>query len=156
MSSLYKRASARQQKILRIVEGAVKNTADHHPEFEFSPRLARSIAKRAAGTLTAAWPDVLAAPVRAPPDKPCQDRYAIQAGPSGSQFVTVLKNEQGNKVSLPAPRGGVTTLHGPTPPLRKTIRDLSLKVAVFKGQGRLLEAEGMIEALRIISHHLGD
>ncbi len=53
MASLYKRANDRQQRVLRIVEGAVKNAADHHPEFDYSPHLARSIAKRAAGTLTA-------------------------------------------------------------------------------------------------------
>ena len=61
MSSLYKRASAPQARILRAVEGAVKNAADAHPEIQISPRHRRSIAKRAAGTLTAQWPDVLAA-----------------------------------------------------------------------------------------------
>ena len=61
MASLYRRATPSQQRILRIVEGAVKNASDAHPEVLISPRLKRSIAKRAAGTLTAQWPDVLAA-----------------------------------------------------------------------------------------------
>jgi hypothetical protein len=60
MSTLYKRATPAQHRVLRIVEGAVKNASDAH-ELEISPRHRRSIAKRAAGTLTAQWPDVLAA-----------------------------------------------------------------------------------------------
>lgn len=61
MSSLYNRATPSQAAVLRIVEGAVKNATDAHPTLEISPRHRRSIAKRAAGTLTASWPDVLAA-----------------------------------------------------------------------------------------------
>lgn len=60
MASLYKRATPPQARVLRIIEGAVKNVADAHGE-EYNPRMARSIAKRAAGTLTAIWPEVLAA-----------------------------------------------------------------------------------------------
>jgi hypothetical protein len=72
MVSLYKRATPSQVRILWAVEGAVLNTADCHSELgailKPNPGLARSIAKRAAGTLTAQWPDVLA--VRsAPSDK---------------------------------------------------------------------------------------
>jgi hypothetical protein len=48
--------------IYRAVDGAVRNVAHHHPKWSAShPDIARSIAKRAAGTLTADWPDVLAA-----------------------------------------------------------------------------------------------
>jgi hypothetical protein len=61
MVTLYKRATPSQARILRAVEGAVKNAADAHPEMKFDRRFARSVAKRAAGTLTAQWPDVLAA-----------------------------------------------------------------------------------------------
>lgn len=61
MSSLYARATPSQARILRAVEGAVKNATDAHPELQISPRHRRSIAKRAAGTLTAQWPAVLAA-----------------------------------------------------------------------------------------------
>ena len=60
MISLYKRANARQVRVLRIVEGAVRNASHAHPGKSIDPRMARSIAKRAAGTLTAAWPEVLA------------------------------------------------------------------------------------------------
>lgn len=60
MASLYKRANPAQVKILRIIEGAVLNTADAHG-LKRDNSLARSIAKRAAGTLSSQWPEVLAA-----------------------------------------------------------------------------------------------
>lgn len=53
MASLYKRATPAQAKVLRAVEGAVHNAAHAHPEFIISDRFARSIAKRAAGTISA-------------------------------------------------------------------------------------------------------
>lgn len=59
MVTLAKRATPSQARILRIIEGAVLNTADAHG-FKRDERLARSVAKRAAGTLTAQWPEVLA------------------------------------------------------------------------------------------------
>lgn len=60
MASLYKRATPTQRQLLKIVEGAVLNVADAHG-FQRDPRLARSIAKRAAGTLSSQWTGVLAA-----------------------------------------------------------------------------------------------
>lgn len=65
MPSLHKRATPAQAKILRIVEGAVLNTADAHGVTR-DTWMARSIAKRAAGTLTAQWPEVLAVNSRLP------------------------------------------------------------------------------------------
>lgn len=61
MTALEKRATKSQWRIMRAVSGAVKNAADAHPDWEIDRRFAGSIAKRAAGTLTAGWPDVLAA-----------------------------------------------------------------------------------------------
>jgi hypothetical protein len=61
MATLYKRATPSQARVLRIVAGAVKNAAHAHPGVVVTDRFARSVAKRAAGTLTAQWPDVLAA-----------------------------------------------------------------------------------------------
>lgn len=62
MTTLSKRATPHQARVLRMIEGAVKNALDAHPDYATMPRdkLARSIAKRAAGTLTAAWPEMLA------------------------------------------------------------------------------------------------
>lgn len=63
MSSLYKRATPRQHMVLRMIEGAVRNAAHAHPGRSIDDeRIARSIAKRAAGTLIAGWQSVLATP----------------------------------------------------------------------------------------------
>jgi hypothetical protein len=55
MATLYKRADERQQVMLRIVAGAVRNAAHAHgmPVDREMMRFARSVAKRAVGTLTA-------------------------------------------------------------------------------------------------------
>jgi hypothetical protein len=68
MTTLAKRATPAQQRILRIVQGAVLNVADAHG-LPRDPYLARSIAKRATGTLTAGWPEVLAARLATSSDK---------------------------------------------------------------------------------------
>lgn len=62
MVTLYRRATPRQAAVLRIVEGAVRNAMDAHPDYGKMDRdrFARSVSKRAAGTLTATWPSVLA------------------------------------------------------------------------------------------------
>lgn len=61
MTSIVRRATPSQQSIMRAVIGAVKNALDAHPGYVPPKWLANSVAKRAAGTLTAGWPDVLAA-----------------------------------------------------------------------------------------------
>lgn len=48
--------------VLRMVEGSVRDAAHCHG-IVLTDRFTRSIAKRAAGTLTAGWRDVLAAPM---------------------------------------------------------------------------------------------
>lgn len=68
MTTLAKRATPAQRQIMRVVRGAVKNAADAHPHWNIPPKFANSVAKRAAGTLTALGPDVLAA-LSAPSDR---------------------------------------------------------------------------------------
>ena len=59
MATLYKRAAPRQRQVLRAVEGAVLNEADAHGRTR-DRIMARSIAKRAAGTISALMPRLLA------------------------------------------------------------------------------------------------
>lgn len=61
MTSIVRRATPSQKRIMRAVSGAVKNALDAHPGCVVPKWLANSVAKRAAGTLTAGWPEVLAA-----------------------------------------------------------------------------------------------
>lgn len=60
MATLWNRATPPQYRMLRAIAGAVRNTAHAH-QLEMPKNFARSVAKRATGTLTAQWPDVLAA-----------------------------------------------------------------------------------------------
>lgn len=66
------------QKVFNAITGAVINAADAHPKWNLTRNMAQSIAKRAAGTLTAGWPEVLAA-CRTPPD---EDRSLREYGRS--------------------------------------------------------------------------
>lgn len=59
MASLYKKATPTQERFLKIIMGAVRNTAHHH-NLTLPKNFHRSVAKRAVGTLTAEMPDVLA------------------------------------------------------------------------------------------------
>lgn len=134
MVTLYKRATASQRRVLRIVEGAIKNAADAHPEFRFTPRIARSIAKRAAGTLTAQWPDVLAAKM-----------------PSGRSDQT-----PGASIGAPIPHlrrvsgKGLRTSAHPQPQLRKMWKWLSIEVGAAKRAGAIERAQAFIEVLKRI------
>ena len=157
MASLYKRANAQQRRILRIVEGAVKNAADHHPEFTcFSPQLARSIAKRAAGTLSAEGKRSALAAVatKGTPSDVFRAGYpSIQAEPLVPQgFMApepwrpdTCRPGTGDK------RGGQQFGTG-RPSLASIIKALSRKTAEWKRGDALmqLQALGLIEALRII------
>lgn len=60
MATLWSRATPSQYRMLRAIAGAIRNAAHAH-HVPMPKNFARSVAKRATGTLTAQWPDVLAA-----------------------------------------------------------------------------------------------
>jgi len=61
VATLIFRATPAQAKVYRMVRGAVVDAVRAHKGWSIDDeRLPRSIAKRAAGTLTAGWPEVLA------------------------------------------------------------------------------------------------
>lgn len=154
MASLYKTANSRQRFILKVVEGAVKNVADHHG-LKFDPRQARSIAKRAAGTLTAQWPDVLAIPLSATEessDKPSGEICKSTDG-SSAKTLAIGRRQAGKNVSLPARKRGASQLREAHPLLSKTIKALSAELGrcrKSKDFEDFLRIRGLIEALRII------
>lgn len=60
MSTLSKRATPLQHQMLRIIEGAVINAHHAHPQSDITiETFARSVAKRAVGTLSAQLAGVL-------------------------------------------------------------------------------------------------
>jgi hypothetical protein len=144
MATLYKRATPQQVRILRIVEGAVRNALDAHPDVAFPDNFARSVAKRAAGTLTAQWRVVLAA--HTPSDDGSEKILGI-SDLTGAQLVKLSASRA--QVNKPLPRGAVSTMQRRSP-LIKVWKALSGLVGQMKKQGQLERAQGLIDALRLI------
>jgi hypothetical protein len=134
MSSLYTRASPAQRRILRAVEGAIKNAADAHPDIQLSPQHRRSIAKRAAGTLSSQWPEVLAA-----------SRGSSESG------VALTRARVRCQTSHLAEAPGRERPQRRRPfPLRRLIAEVSRPIRDLKVAGQIERAEALVDVLRII------
>lgn len=137
MTSLYKRASIRQRRVLRIIEGAVRNAAHAHPECNLLPTFARSVAKRATGTLTAQWPDVLALP-REASDSANAKLHGGARAPDGDIGFHRLSG-----------RGGSHRISG-----RPSFRRLHLALGRLAGDarraGNMDRYAGLVDALRMV------
>jgi hypothetical protein len=133
VSSLYKRATPPQARILRIVEGAVMNAAHAHPGAVVDRRLARSVAKRAAGTLTAQWADVLA---DSGPSE-CGDGSPLS---SHHRRLSDTQKATGREASQVARRF----------PLRLLIREISRQIRPLKHAGDTERAAAFVDVLKLI------
>jgi hypothetical protein len=136
MTSLYNRASPSQARILRIIEGAVKNAAYAHPEYDVPKRFARSIAKRATGTLTAQWPEVLAAKNREPSDKALGEIRRSLAPPSAQ----VVKRQ-----------GRGASKFGRRSPLAALRRDVGIMASIARRAGQHERLEALADVLRLLA-----
>lgn len=124
-------------RIFRAVEGAVRNTAHGHPRWHLTDDMARSIAKRATGTLTAAWPDVLAA------------RSVSSDGANGYVVAASWPPPPRRRTTASAGRGASRlTRRSPLPRLWK---ELAKQVGTAKRAGQTERAEILIEVLRLIA-----
>lgn len=132
MSSLYKRASGPQSRMLTIVSGAVMNAAHAHPGHAVDERFARSVAKRAVGTLSAQWREVLAAPA-----------------PSSSGAGRPYTNPPRNGSDHLGARGGRHSYHA-GPRFAPVIREISKLIRPAKLAGQTERAEALIDVMRII------
>lgn len=135
MVTLSKRATPSQKRVLRAVEGAVKNASDAHPDWKLSPAVARSIAKRAAGTLTAQWPDVLAA------------RSALSDRADGDTWC--ISRPQLSDTRSKAGRG--PSYRPRRSPLQKLWKEIAMEMRKAKDIGPPGRAEALIEVLRRIA-----
>jgi hypothetical protein len=131
MSSLYKRATPGQAYVLRVVEGAVRNAAHAHSEL-INPRFARSVAKRAAGTLTSQWPEVLAA--RSKPS----DRAEAQS---------IMPSSRRSQLTKVGERGAVLPAYGRSP-LLKLRQYLGIEAGRARKSGLTDRHEAFVDALR--------
>lgn len=133
MATLYKRSTPSQKRILRIIEGAVKNAEHAHPETKISDRFARSIAKRAAGTISAQWPELLA--VVTPSARAVSD--STKASPSSAKLGSQR-------------RGGRHTWCS-----RPSFHTINVRLGAMAGwarkAGHLTRAAAFEDALRVIA-----
>lgn len=132
------RISQAHEKIFRAVEGAVYNTACGHPKWKLTSEMARSIAKRATGTLTANWPDVLAA--HAKPSDPANDPTLGGHWPPRRHG----RHNGGRKKRVRRP----TTMH---PHFRSLWKKLGIMAGKAKREGKTEREEALVEVLRLIS-----
>lgn len=145
MPSLYKRATPPQARIMRAVEGAVKNASDAHG-WNLDRRVGRSIAKRAAGTLSAQWPEVLAA-TSLPSD------WLSTYAPSGksSALTPCYKGRDGvAQVVKPAPGASVSDTRRRSP-LSRVWKKLAIAIGKAKREGQIYRAEVLIQAIKIVA-----
>lgn len=143
--TLYKRATPPQARILNIIEGAIKNVADKSGR-EFDLRYARSVAKRACGTLTAQWPEVLATVVPPP-------GWESKAQLSDAMIpTTICQGTPRSEPSHPAKRAkaGRSQFTRPSP-LRLLERDIARQMRDIKNSGNVERAAAFIDILRLIS-----
>lgn len=132
MSSLWRRANGPQYRMLRIVSGAVLSAAHHHPGHPINKKFARGVAKRAVGTISSQWGELLAA-TTTPSGAERSDGNSFR---SGAQLVK--------------PRGGrILATSGPR--LRRAIiREISGLIGPARRAGQTERADALIEVMRII------
>jgi hypothetical protein len=155
MASLYKRATPSQQKMLRMIEGAVYNWADAH-DMERDEFMARGIAKRAAGTLSAQMRDVLAvspAVISTAPSEGGGSHFGSGLLPKVGQGNSQPKGS--NRCKNPASQGtqrqrGASHLSRRTP-LTRLWKKLASQMWNLRRTGQLERFEAYKEVLRAIA-----
>jgi hypothetical protein len=132
MSSLYKRANGPQQRMLAIVSGAVLNALHAHPEAPVDRQFARSVAKRAVGTLSAQWPEVLAA----------------QASPSGSAERLVTGRRRKSAYSDERTGGAPDAQRSP---VSVVVHRMGRMIGQMRGRGDPEAADAIIAAIKCLA-----
>ena len=135
MATLYKRSTPMQRRMFRAIEGAVRNTAHCHPGMKLdTPNAARSIAKRAVGTLTAS---VLADRLSAP--SICGDSHSS----GGDRPWSSPPSKETERGALPGkPRRS---------PLKSLWESVSNLAGRARKAGELERAAALVEVLRLIA-----
>ena len=134
-----------QSRFFRAVFGAVKNAADGHPDWPITETMARSIAKRAAGTLTASRPEVLAA--SPPSERP--RRRAVPPRPA-CVFGATSAGGFGSTRAKGAPLRKAIKVVGRRSHLSRLHKDISALLRPAKSAGQAQRVEALIEVLRMI------
>ncbi len=146
MTTLRNRATPRQAVVMRMIEGAVRNAAHAHPGWNLTEKMARSISKRATGTLTSAWGSVLAAP-QAPSERRCGDYDAATPSRDGLPSVAVA--------GIGEPAGNGVRLSATGAPLVRLLSRLGAMAGEAKRAGQMERYEALVDALRAIAEMMG-
>lgn len=148
MVTLYKRATPSQKKLLRIVAGAYKNVCHAH-NIEFDPLIARSIAKRATGTASSQWRELLAANI-INDDLPSGMAGDSAAEVSGAYCKSARPRNGAYPGEAPPGKGGRLTF-ARRPPLRFLHNKIGHMAGQARKSGDLVREEALVEVLRIIA-----
>lgn len=133
-----------QQLIYRAVFGAVKNAADGHPKWPLDETIARSIAKRATGTLTSLYgSDVLAA--RASSDMP------NGVATSRAACVWVSRSKSGKRTRMGSPVRTAVKAAGRRSQLRLLHNAVGFMAGEAKRASQPDRAAALIDVLRLIA-----
>jgi hypothetical protein len=143
MTTLRNRATPRQAAVMKMIEGAVRNAAHAHPGWNLTEKMARSISKRATGTLTSAWGSVLAAPQQRPSERRGGDYEA--ATPSRNVAVSVAAAGTGE------PAGKGVRLSATGAPLVRLRGRLGAMAGSAKRAGQTERYEALVDALRALA-----
>jgi hypothetical protein len=134
MTTLWKRANGPQERMLRVIAGAVRNTAQAHPGQLPDDRFARGVAKRAVGTISAQWAELLAA-------------KGESREPSGQQRDR-LHSRRSRRHRLGGDGRGVTDTIGP---FTRECRRLGRLIAPLRAAGDTEAVECLIVAIRALA-----
>jgi len=121
--------------MLKIIEGSVNNAFDAHGQVR-NPRLARSIAKRATGTLSSQWGDVL----------------ALASSVSESGVVTIANShaDLGPLRVKAVTRRGASHLRRRSP-LVKLWKSIAMQVGSLRRSGQTERADAYVEVLKMVA-----
>lgn len=148
MASLYKRATPLQVFLLRIVEGAVRNYAHHHPEIVLTETAARSIAKRAAGTLCQHIADGRLAVPNQTVSKDCELPQFSQSGSSDRPgYVATLPLSPKGQRQM----GGVTGSNRPSHSIKHTANKIGCMAGQARKSGNTEAFEAYATVLRMLA-----
>ena len=137
MVTISKRANPTQRQIMRIVEGAVKNAADAHPDWPYHHSIGRSISKRAAGTLSAQLAGMLAAKAQNYPPVSAEGETSLIAPPPFAKPVKRSERGESRRSRLS--------------PLRRVWKELSWRVGESRKNNQIERAEALIEMLKVVA-----
>lgn len=172
MTSLYKRATPSQARLIRAIEGAIKNAGDAHPEEQISPRMARSIAKRAAGTIHSQMGEIVGSSkskrlklsvkaagviLTTPKAKASTNLTGSVPQPEGIMAASLRQSQvakaagKGSQIVKAHPAGGaiLTTLR--IAPLVRLEKKLCKPLRKMKDAGQAEAVDAYIDVLKIIA-----